>query len=289
MIPTVFSPFVRSILVASALGLGALGTLGAAGCGSTTDQTEAVAAPEATAASAVTVQASGPGGRFFKAVDALNLPAAQQQSVAAIRARLDEANAPVREARAKLHAEVARQVRAGAIDHALLRPLADQVAAAAGATKPALQQAMQQIHDTLDAAQRRALVASLRERAAQAHGKGEMKGHMERMATDLALTDDQKAAIHAQLHSAFTGRSEEMHAEHVKMKARMDAFAAAFESDTFDAKALDVGEHGAGGALRAMGMAGAFLDAAVPVLTPAQREVLVTKLQAHLQTEPVEE
>jgi Spy/CpxP family protein refolding chaperone len=289
----VFSPFVRGILVASALGLGVVG------CGSTTDQTEAVASPESAASSALTAQASGPGGFFLKAVESLSLRADQQQTVAAIRTRLYEAHAPVRAARAKLDAEVVRQVRAGAIDHALLQPLADQVAAAVGATKPAMQQAVQQIHDTLDAAQRTQLVTALRDkvsnfhhihdRAAQFDGKGEVKGHMARMATDLALTDDQRTAIHAQLHAAFAARSEGMHAEHVKMKARLETLAAAFESDTFDAKALDVGEHGAGGAMHMMGAAGTFLDAAVPVLTPAQREVLVTKIQAHAQTEPVEE
>jgi hypothetical protein len=285
----VFSPFVRGILVASALGLGVLGTLGAASCGSTTDHTETAAAPESAASSALTAPASRPSSLFLKAVESLSLRSDQQQTVAAIRARLHEAHAPVREARAKLTAEVVRQVRAGAVDHALLQPLTDQVAAAAGATKPAIQQAVQQIHDILDASQRRALVASLREKGAQAHGHGEVKEHMARMATDLALTEDQRTAIHTQLHGALAARGERMHAEHAKMKERMETLAAAFESDTFDAKALDVGEHAAGGAMHVMGMAGAFLDAAVPVLTPAQREVLVTKIQAHTQADAAED
>jgi hypothetical protein len=283
MNPTVFSPFVRGILVACALGLGVTG------CGSTTDQAEVAAAPESAASSALTAQAAGPGGFFLKAVDSLTLRADQQQAVTAIRANLYAQNAPARAARAKLGAEVIRQVRAGAIDHSLLQPLADQVAAAAGATKPAFQQAVQQLHDTLDASQRAELVATLRARATEARGNGEMKGHMARMKADLALTDEQSNAIHAQMHRAFAGRGEEGHADHLQMKARMETLAAAFQSDTFDAKALDVGEHGAGGAQRMMGMAGGFLDAAVPVLTPAQREVLVTKIQAHTQTEAVEE
>ncbi len=283
MSSTILSPLVRRILVAAALGAGVVSMIGAAGCGSTADQTEAASA-ETVPAAEPTTQAAGPGGFFLKAVDSLPLRADQQQSVTAIRATLHTAMAPVRAARAALGVETARQVRAGAIDQSRLQPLADQVATAAGATKPAVQQAVQQIHDLLDASQRQALVASFRERAAQGHHGGEMRSHMEKVSAELGLTDEQRTAIKAQVHTAFAAQRGAMHGEHTQMKARMETLAAAFESDTFDAKALDVGEHGAGGAMRVMGMHGAFLQAAVPVLTPAQREILVAKIQARTQS-----
>jgi hypothetical protein len=59
----------------------------------------------------------------------------------------------------------------------------------------------------------------------------------------------------------------------------MEAIATAFKSDTFDAKALDVGAHGADGAKFLMGMHGLFLETALPVLTPAQREILASKIE----------
>lgn len=278
MTTTVFSPFVRGILVACAIGLGV------AGCSTAVDPSGNAATADTIAASALSVQSPGAGGFFLHAVDSLTLRADQQQKLTAIRAQLQQQTAPVREARAKLATEVARQVRAGAIDHDVLRPLADQVAAAAGATKPAVQQAVQQIHDMLDASQRTALVTSLRAKAAQGKNRGEMKQHLDQVATDLALTDDQRNTIHASLRSAFAAHREAAASDHVQMKARMETLAAAFESESFDAKALDVGSHGGAQALHVMGMHGAFLDAAVPVLTPAQREVLVAKIQAHMQT-----
>jgi LTXXQ motif family protein len=287
MSTTILSPLARRILVAAALGVGVVSMLGATGCGSTADQTETAASPEATPAATPAAESTaptGPGGFFLKAVDALPLRADQQQSVAAIRADLHTAMAPVRAARAALGAETARQVRAGAIDQSRLQPLADQVAAAAGAGKPAIQQAVQKIHDLLDASQRQALVASVRDKVGQGGHLAAMKDHMEKVATELGLTADQRTSIKAQVHTAFAAQRGTMHADHAAMKARMETLAAAFETDTFDAKALDVGEHGADGATHLMGMHGAFLQAAVPVLTPAQREILVTKIQARTQS-----
>jgi Spy/CpxP family protein refolding chaperone len=253
---------------------------GATACGSTVDKTEAAASPDTVAQAP---HAGGPIVAFLDAAQALSLRPDQRSAIDAARARLEQQAAPVREARAKLAAETAQEVRQGQIDKAKLQPLADQVAAAAGALRPVVQETVQKVHDVLDASQRKALVASLRERAAQRMGPGEMRGRMQEMAADLGLTDAQRASIRDQVKRTIAARAEAARAEHAAMKARMETLAAAFESETFDAKALDVGGHLADGAKRLMGLHGVFLDATVPVLTPAQREILATKIQQKAQ------
>jgi Spy/CpxP family protein refolding chaperone len=273
-LPSPFS-FARRALQVTAI---AAALLGAAACSNKVDPTETTAAPD----KAAQPQTGGPMGALLDAAATLNLRADQRATVDAARARLQDATAPVREARAKLAAEVAQEVRAGQIDKAKIEPLADQVTAAVAATKPVVQDTVQKLHDTLDASQRTALVASMRERASQ-RGHGEMRDHMQQVAEELGLTDAQRASIREQVKQAFAARSETARAERGQMKTRMETLATAFQGEAFDAKALDVGVHGAEGAKRLMGFHGVFLDAAVPVLTPAQREILATKIQQRAQ------
>jgi Spy/CpxP family protein refolding chaperone len=276
---------VRRFLTVSALGLG---LCGAFGCGASADPSEASAATPAAAAPAPAAQAEhGPGGFVMKAVQSLNLPADQQQKVDAIRATLQAQAAPVRTARAALGTELASEIRAGQIDHARLQPLADQVRAAGATMHPAMQTAMQQIHDLLDPSQRQALAATFRDRAENAPSgeghQGKWRGHWKKMAADLNLTDAQRSTIHEAMHSAFAEkRAAAAPAEHGQRLAHLENLADAFEADTFDATVL-------GAPPQANAMAGhfarmgTFLDAAVPVLTPAQREILASKIQAHTQ------
>jgi Spy/CpxP family protein refolding chaperone len=276
LLPSPFS-FARRALLVTVMGAA---FVGAAACNSKVDPTEATATPDK---AAQPQHAGGHMGAILDAVSALSLRADQQATVDAARGRLQAATAPVREARAKLAAEIAQEVRLGQIDKAKIQPLSDQVAAAVDATKPVVQETVQKLHDTLDASQRTALVASLRERAAQRMGHGEMRDHMQQMAEELGLTDAQRASIREQVKQTFAARAEAARAERGQMKTRMETLAAAFEGEAFDAKALDVGVHGADGAKRMMGFHGVFLDAALPVLTPAQREILATKIQQKAQ------
>jgi small-conductance mechanosensitive channel len=286
MISNILStPFTRILMAAAVLGL-------AAGCGSTVDPSAAAVPPgeAAQAVQAAQAKLAGPGGFFLNQVEKLDLRADQTQKVASIRTSLETANAPVREARAALGAEVARQVRAGTLDATRTQPLIDQIKAAHAATKPAMQAAVQQIHDMLDAGQRSALVAAMQSqheqfRAARAeHGQ-----RMARVAAELGLSDEQVSTIRASMKAAYAERGEEMHAEHAQMKARMQALATAFQSDTFDARALDVGGHAAGAMGHFAGMRQAFLRAAVPVLSADQREKLASKIEARTQVAEEEE
>ncbi len=289
---TTVSPLLRRVLAVSVLGLGLAG-LGCAG--NTADPSEAAAAAPVAAAAAApaaarsvqSVRAAGPGGFFLHAVDSVELRPDQTQTVANLRATLAAQTAPVQAARAALGAEVAQQVRSGTLDSSRTQPLADKLAAAFAATRPAVQQAVQQLHDTLDATQRQALVDALaakREaRGDHAARRAKMHAHMDKIAAELNLTEEQRTAIHDQMRAAFQEHKGSMRAEHGQMKGRMEAISAAFASDTFDAAALGVGEHGGAGAGHFQGRHAAFLAAAVPVLTPAQRNILATKIQDRMQ------
>jgi hypothetical protein len=276
MRPSLSASLLRRVLGAAAM---AACVAGAAACGSTADQAEAAAPDTATAQAARAPQAGGHARALTRGALALTtLRADQRASITALDAKLEADAAPVREAHARLSAEVAQEIRAGRIDHATLRPLADQVAAAAAGIQPSVQTVTQQLHDTLDAAQRKELVASLR--AQHQAGRGDMRAHFQELAAELGLTAEQKSAIHAQMQQAFAGRADQAREAHDRIRARLESLATAFEADAFDAKALDVGAHTAEGARTMMGMHGAFLDAAVPVLTPAQRAILADKVQA---------
>ena len=286
---TTVSPLFHRVLAVSALGLCLVGVTA---CGSTVDPSETAAAPAAAAQAVPSVRAAGPGGALLTAVDAVSVRADQKVVVDNLRATLTVQPAPVRAARAALGAEIAQQVRSGVIDHTRTQSLVDQLTAAIAANGPAVQQAVQQLHDTLDASQRQALVAALPARGDHAaHGarRAEMKGHMDKIAAELNLTDEQRTAIHDQMRAAFAAHKDSMRGDHGQMKGRMEAIATAFTSDTFDAKALGVGEHAAAMMSHFGGMHGAFLDVAVPLLTPAQRAVLATKIQSRMAAaEPAE-
>jgi Spy/CpxP family protein refolding chaperone len=282
------SSLISTILAVSAVSFGLL----AAACGSTPDTTAAAATADKAAQATVAPQAQavamhpGAGVPFLRAVDTLtDLRPDQTQAINGIRASLQQQAAPVMAARAKLGAEIASEVRAGKIDETRIQPLVDQVSAAHTANLPAIQQAMNTLHDTLDATQRQALVDGMHAKAAGWHGKGQMKERMEKMADELGLTDAQRDSIKATLHAERAAHEAQAGAEHPDRaagKEHMQALAAAFVADKFDAASLNVGVH-QGMATHFSKRMTRFLEAAVPVLTADQRNTLATKIESRTQ------
>jgi hypothetical protein len=267
------------VLAVTALGLGVL----AVGCGSTADPGAVTADQAAQAAQAPQAQAvrGGVGVPFLRAVDTLtNLRPDQKQTIDGLRASLQQQAAPVTAARAKLGAELASEVRAGKIDESRIQPLVQQIAAARAASRPAIQQAMNTLHDTLDASQRQALVDAMH--AHRGEHRGMMREHMAKIADELGLTEAQRESIKAAMHAERGEHRGHARGEHAEGKQHMQALATAFVSDDFDAAALNVGAHD--------GMEKHFekrmtrlLEAAVPVLTADQREKLAAKIEARTQ------
>lgn len=226
-----------------------------------------------------------PGAVLASALGHVALRADQQSSVDKVKADLDGQAAPVREAKAKLGAALADQVRAGKVDRAALGPLVDGLVDAVTQTKPAFQQALNDLHGTLDAKQRVALVDAVKDEMKEMRGNGGHDGHarFEKMAKDLALTEAQIDTIKAQVKTEIAGNFAAHRGERGAMKAKMEKVGEAFASDSFDAKALDVGDGGATFARRRSEMIEAVIEAAVPVLTPAQRGLLADQIKARSQ------
>ncbi len=263
---------------ALALGLAACGGSTASAGGSTGEGTAAVAATPAAMRHPALASIDLALGEPSVAVRA-----DQKTKLAAVRSTLDASLAPIRAAHAELDEALAKSLEAGAVDTAAIDAAQAKLEAAEKAAVPAIQQAANDLHATLDATQRAALVDAMR---AQFHDKmkdhkGGHREHLEKIANELGLTDAQRDAIKSAMHAKFG----EMHkdGDHEKwgeMRTRMQAQVDAFKSDTYDAKALGVGEHpmmGGKGPFAARGRA--LVEVSIPVLTPAQRTQLAAKLR----------
>jgi hypothetical protein len=262
-------------------------SLGLAACGgSTQDPSSPSAVAEAEEPSAS--PEGGMAGFVHDAIASANLRADQKTKVDAIEASLKTATESVRAARKDAALTLAAQVKKGALDEAALDAKIDVAMKAAEAAKPAVQDAVQKLHDTLDATQRKAVVDAMRGRLEKARGGDEDEGHgargrLKKLADQLELTSEQRDAIKQEMKKQLAGHREGLaakRAEHDKAREHVKAIASAFESDSFDAKALGVGDHLASGA-KAMGKGVEKVIAiAVPILTQPQRDKLAGILEA---------
>ena len=183
-------------------------------------------------------------------------------------------------------ADVAAGVRAGRLDEVRLLAKLDAASPRVDRTA-ALAQALDTLHATLTADQRRALVdqiAKHMEEHAQEHGArhGGPDAMLEHLLGGIELTGDQRASIDAIVANASKESdqslsSASMEAVHKDLAARLQSFA----SDRFDAAGfagamaaspLDLHTH----VQRALHVLGQIL----PVLTPAQREALATRIES---------
>jgi Spy/CpxP family protein refolding chaperone len=299
VLTTPLSTSLRRSLAAAALGLGLLGT--AACTGAAVDESTQTA--DGVAAAPVppplhVARAGGPGAFLLREAASLDLRPEQKQALSAVRARVDAAVASERDAHARLDAEIAKQVRAGAIDRGRLQPLVGALDAAAAERMQTSQKAVGELHDLLDASQRKALMQAMSEkkgkhgpggrrhegkkegaREGMKHGpRGGMKrGPLEGMARDLNLTEEQKASIRAKMAAGAEKGDERRHGP-PPGREHMEAFRAAFEADRFDPSAFGPGGRGAPPP-RMGGRMVDVLEAAVPVLDADQREKLARRME----------
>lgn len=289
--------------------VGLAAALAAAGCSSSMNGAQASAQGqpiEATDAPGDEARAGGPLARLDAKLAGLELDASRRATVDAIRADLRAARAPVKQVAAELAEAVAAGVEAGALDRAAVDRDVERLAKAAEAATPAFQAALDRLHATLDPAQRKALVASLRpkwgehfrgggERGAEhagEHARGEhprgehafgahgARGHFGELVKDLDLRPEQTEALRAKARESFRGR--EQGGSRLDLRggfAHMRAIAEAFESDRFDAKALGVGQEAPAMVRGFAERATAFAESAAPVLTADQRAKLATKIR----------
>jgi len=134
----------------------------------------ATPAPAAEAPPAAPPKHHGHGmeAMLIASLDSLELKPEQKTAVESIESDLDKLHDAAKEPKAKLEADVADGVAAGKIDHKKTDADITALSTAVAATAPTMQDAMNRLYKTLDADQRKKLVASMREK-----GK-EMREHM---------------------------------------------------------------------------------------------------------------
>jgi Spy/CpxP family protein refolding chaperone len=222
--------------------------------------------------------------RWQKLLDELDLKPEQRATLERLKKEQHGRMAPVRKARHDLMEAVADGVQAGNVDVVKLTPQIDALTQSVEATKPGLQEALNEAHRTLTPAQRSKLVAELSEHGPGAlalggedMGKGPAAMFMKRMGDELGLTTAQRQAIRTKLE----GERSAHRAGRDAIRAKWQTMAKAFETPDFDAKRLDIG--GDATTLVRTHSTGMIrtLNQVLPELTPEQRTKAATAMRSH--------
>jgi len=212
----------------------------------------------------------------------LDLAADQAKIVDKIRGDLLSKMEPARAAGKDLANILADGVAAGTVDRSKADAAINKLVTQVQGVHDASIAALNQLHTALNAQQRAALVDALQshwEKWKEAHGHDEQDEHQHRsgfllaLVKQIGLTKEQAEKIKAGLHDKMKGGPQEH--QHKEVQDHLQAFAAAFKSETFDAKKL-AGAKVANGHLARWGATRRerFLEVATPVLTPEQRAKL---------------
>jgi Spy/CpxP family protein refolding chaperone len=244
----------------------------AAGCGAAVAESDTTAA-----ASQAAARAKGPVAAVKAAVAELGLRADQKAKTDQLFGQVEAKLEPVKDARRGLARDIAAGVRAGKIDQKKTSARVGEIVAAAEAARPTVEDSLNGLHAALDPDQRGDLVAALRDGFHE--GRGARGDKLREMAEELQLSDDQKDRIKDAVKGEFMAKRAEHKERFGQMKERMEAAAEAFESDRFDARALELGKNAPEMArVFSQGMV-RVAELAIPVLTPVQREKLAVILE----------
>jgi Spy/CpxP family protein refolding chaperone len=193
--------------------------------------------------------------------------------------------APAGEAKQRLQLTVAEGVAAGAVDLAKVDAIIGQLDAAAAALRDCSVTALNQLHAVLSPVERAELVEKV-----QAHwevwgqvnsdeesaGRGP-RGRLGALTREVSLTPDQVERASAALHTALSGQAGRF--DRSKVDADVQAFAAAFEAESFDARSVTPYANSSLASHGATRMA-IFYETVTPLLTPGQRAELAVHLRA---------
>lgn len=190
-----------------------------------------------------------------------------------------------------LHLTVADGVAAGAIDSAKVDAAIEQLDAAADAVRGCSVIALDQLHATLSPAERGELIDKVQahwdvwrevnaEDAATRHHRG---GRLAALEKEVGLTPDQMDRMSAALQPAMTHHSGRF--DRAQVEANVQAFAAAFEGESFDARTVTLGANRRFSTHGAKRMA-IFYETVTPMLTAAQRATLAGNLRQHAAHQP---
>jgi len=227
-------------------------------------------------------------------LDTLGVDPAQRVAVEKIQADLRAKMEPARMAEQNVLTILADGIAAGTIDTAKVDAAIAQVTGATGGLHDATTDALNQLHAVLTPEQRAALVDKVQAHWAiwrHANGEEATPGgspgggeHLGMLAKELGLSSDQIEKVRANMSAAVAG--SRVRPDPQAVEAHMQAFAAAFKGDAFDAKSLTTAS-AASSHLASWGATrmAHFFESLNPVLTPDQRARLSQKLREHLNHE----
>lgn len=235
---------------------------------------------------------AGLAGAMYAAAAELELPADKKAALDKLDEGLGGGPADP-EARKALNAAMTEGVKAGKVELAKLEPSLAELDKAAAARKEAEIKALDALHEELDAAQRKALVESVKKRQAEREARFKdrpepgpdkvkdeerAKRRLERLTGELGLDADQQKKVEPILAKHDMGREGgKAGGAREEMRKRMDALLAAFEKDTFSAAKLDFGADAKH--YREMAKKQAeYLNALLAVIKPEQRDKLAATL-----------
>jgi Spy/CpxP family protein refolding chaperone len=219
----------------------------------------------------------------------VDLTADQQASVQPIREDLLAKMEPARAAEKDFANTLADGVAAGAVDRSKADASIGKLVTEVQGLQDASLAAIAKLHDVLNPFQRAKLADELQahwEKWKEAQGRDEQDDHQHRagplgaLVAQLGLTQDEAKKIKANFHDRMKANPQE-HA-HKEVQDHLQAFTAAFKSDTFDPKKL-TGAKAANGHMARWGATrrARFYEAAAPVLTPDQRTKLAQMIRDH--------
>jgi Spy/CpxP family protein refolding chaperone len=214
----------------------------------------------------------------------------QKSAIDGIQADLEKLGDATKDAKMQLDKDIADGAAAGKLDKAKIDADVKKLAQAADSTAAAAQEAVNKLHKTLDAAQRKKLVELMRAKGKdhEERMKGEMADHdkaehgrMDKMAEQLGLTPEQKEKLKGKMEAGMKAEMGKMKEHHAGMQKHMKALGDAFETDKFDAKKAGVAEHL--GDMAKMMVTGRikFVEAVLAILTPEQRAKFADHVKQH--------
>jgi hypothetical protein len=197
---------------------------------------------------------------LLREIEALDLSEAQQADLVQIREQLHADMAPARAAVRDLTELYAAGLEHGAVDHAAVGAQQQVIESEFENARLAFEAAANAVHASLTPAQRGRLMDRVLEmhdlQAAQERQHEESAnpadtnapeharphGKLARLADDLGITADQRKALLGSARGAFEAAFPERKARRLEKEARVQAVAASFRTDEFDAHTFDLGK-----------------------------------------------
>jgi Spy/CpxP family protein refolding chaperone len=271
-----FAHVLSRLSIVSVVAASAIGTAACNGRASTAPAPAPEAAAEAT-------PAHTPGQHVFRQVYALDLRDEQRAAVNEIEQNLIADLAPHRETVRQVVEFLASGVESGELEARDAEAQEAALVATVADARGTIANAINAVHDTLDAGQRAALVTRLQEQhrraAAAAPAEGapstnQHQGPIARLAFELGLTEEQKQSIRDAVQKGVDELFPDHKARREANQAKMKALAEAFVSDDFDAADHDLGADVERSFQSFVEVATRAVDVSGHVLTTSQRQAL---------------